>query len=1078
MHNARSVNMISRPPASSQVSKSEVDESFVEEPRKFREYQLQKRIGSGHSAQVFLARDVRSEWLVALKVVPKSKGLCQHIRQEQAIQRFVDRKDPARTFLLPLLSSFHDSENWYLTTQYLGGQDMAIQLGAARKFPEDRARFYAAELVVTLEQLREARIIHRDIKPANILFTAEGHLRLTDFGLSKQFDMINTPSSSPSPHSRDDSTSVAENDAPFTTNECLGTPAYMSAKVHLGQPYSFEADLHAVGVLLYQMLTSRLPFGAGASSSQKIRKSVLNDSVAFRAADGVSKVTQHLIQGMLAKGKDQLTLEALKDHPYFKGIAWGRIAKQIVLPPWKPLITRSSVLLQGHPVRIGESYIRSTDPHPEFSYTSPRMDSLRKVPSPTRRVANGVINFFDDVMGKNVMPPLDPTTTPPKQHVKHANELDEPSSPTDRLAHSPESIPASSRKATKPPPGIILAIPPPPGAPRKPRTPKAGPGVQPARCSSTSKNAPSGQLPSPEIRKLLSSRPRGSQAPRRLHKDISKVPVIAIHRPASDLVAEVEEPQSPCAMTPSRRMSCALEVPAPTPVQQMKVEVAAKPTARKVSGQKIPSPINRINRASKTPPRSCLKSSTPVPRMPLGDMTNINRAPSSEERRAWRAGCPTVELPPVLAANQVARRTSLVKSSPKSDSRPKLKTNSSPVQVQEGVFPRTMDRAETFDNPDASYAGTKTKPATYSPKQDSRKAQDEVDLALRPMDKAKSSEHSAASYAAANTEPVTYPRPLIKDKVAGTPNSSPTPASRHSPRSSSLGKIAESRPSMKTAVTLDEATVPVEMVSVITPAQATVSVETVSDITPAQATVPVETITSIQSRPDFSSTTVGVFPRALEQSPKLEHPALAHADIKYKPADYPRPQINEKVRHLSEQPWHPSVAKAFTLHPSSPEKAPAKASTLRQLLLPSLVLARSLDSSPPEPISAGLGLGHGNFETGTPTLTDDARNGRPSPRTVRLSQELLKAQVDDALAQARCGVYQRATCDNLPSACGADCSGTGTHHSDCLSPSAPRNVFSLAWTRFRTAFQRCPSGLTTMLEPPPDHSTDWRQKTQ
>lgn len=161
---------------------------------------------------------------------------------------------------------------------------MALELMRCRKFEENRAKFYASELVsntfssfthnsthhpqiLAIEELRERKIIHRDIKPANILFTADGHLCIADFGLSKGFavspkqdtgTMYDWLSFDVDGSCDSGSFLKAQPDADYTTNEKCGTAFYMSPEQHKGESYSFEADQWAVGALLYRMLAQRV----------------------------------------------------------------------------------------------------------------------------------------------------------------------------------------------------------------------------------------------------------------------------------------------------------------------------------------------------------------------------------------------------------------------------------------------------------------------------------------------------------------------------------------------------------------------------------------------------------------------------------------------------------------------------------------------------------------------------------------------------------------------------------------------------------------------------------------------------
>lgn len=87
---------------------------------------------------------------------------------------------------MKLQFSFQDEEHLYLIMDFINGGELFYHLQQQGKFSEDRARFYVAEIVLALDYLHKAGIVYRDVKPENILIDYEGHIKLTDFGLSKE----------------------------------------------------------------------------------------------------------------------------------------------------------------------------------------------------------------------------------------------------------------------------------------------------------------------------------------------------------------------------------------------------------------------------------------------------------------------------------------------------------------------------------------------------------------------------------------------------------------------------------------------------------------------------------------------------------------------------------------------------------------------------------------------------------------------------------------------------------------------------------------------------------------------------
>jgi serine/threonine protein kinase len=243
------------------------------------DFEMMRVLGKGCAGKVLLVRHKATADLYALKAITKRHVLAhqelQHTLTEQAVLKRMaaEGKDP---FVVKLWWSFHDRENLFLVMDFHPGGDLATQLARWGRLGRDRARFYAAEIVEGVEGLHANGVIYRDLKPENVLIGADGHIVLTDFGLSKEFPRRSnsstapstpngqrgesfanglSPSSSWSKEKSQDSSNGWLVGQPETTSTFCGTAEYLAPEVIQGLPYSFEVDWWSFGTMLYEMLT-------------------------------------------------------------------------------------------------------------------------------------------------------------------------------------------------------------------------------------------------------------------------------------------------------------------------------------------------------------------------------------------------------------------------------------------------------------------------------------------------------------------------------------------------------------------------------------------------------------------------------------------------------------------------------------------------------------------------------------------------------------------------------------------------------------------------------------------------------
>ncbi|KAI0069293.1 kinase-like protein [Artomyces pyxidatus] len=292
-----------------------------------------KTLGQGGSADVYLARDKKTGELSALKVIPKATldpGDARFTLMEQKVLRELRGSE----HILRLDASFHDSKNFYLITPFYPGGDLATLLQHQKHFSLRTVTRYAAELLLAIEILHKKKIIHRDIKPGNVLIDNHGHLVLADFGLAREFTE-DSALSEPRPD-------LHGFGRPYTTSSCLGTPEYASPELLACKPYSFEVDLWAFGVMLYEFLTGRDAFVATVSPDDptwvdNLSAHVRCDPLVFHPSDDIDPITQDFLNKVLAKKREKrLTIPQMKAHRFFTFIDWNVVCGQAKPGPWVP----------------------------------------------------------------------------------------------------------------------------------------------------------------------------------------------------------------------------------------------------------------------------------------------------------------------------------------------------------------------------------------------------------------------------------------------------------------------------------------------------------------------------------------------------------------------------------------------------------------------------------------------------------------------------------------------------------------------------------------------------------------------
>ncbi|KAJ6463370.1 kinase-like domain-containing protein, partial [Mycena sanguinolenta] len=335
-------------------------------------------IGRGATCSVYLVREKATGQLYALKQMSKFDQAAD-IEQEQAILKTITTLPDVPRSLISLVASWTDKDHFYILTPWYEGKDLSATLVNGTKFAPDRVKNYMAQLLLAVEALHSLNVIHRDLKPANIFVTKEGNVVLGDFGFSKRFRTTFMKGAEEEPPEASfevdpDATSgsflvLTFEDLTCTTSDSTGTLHWMSPAQHAGTEYSFDADMWALGLLMFRMLTGRLPFnGDDANDVDTIHVTYATEEVEFRPEDGVDPCAQDLIRGLLNKDPHQRTaLAEAKTRPYFNGIRRAPHGS-CPLAPRKPYVPEGP---RKTPLTVGAPYPNGQDDFPGFVFVKP-----------------------------------------------------------------------------------------------------------------------------------------------------------------------------------------------------------------------------------------------------------------------------------------------------------------------------------------------------------------------------------------------------------------------------------------------------------------------------------------------------------------------------------------------------------------------------------------------------------------------------------------------------------------------------------------------------------------------------------
>ncbi|XP_053710317.1 microtubule-associated serine/threonine-protein kinase 2 isoform X3 [Synchiropus splendidus] len=286
------------------------------------DFETIKLISNGAYGTVFLVRHKETRQRFAMKKINKQNLILRNQIQQAFVERDI-LTFAENPFVVSMFCSFETRRHLCMVMEYVEGGDCATLLKNIGPLPVDMARMYFAETVLALEYLHNYGIVHRDLKPDNLLITSLGHIKLTDFGLSK-IGLMSLTTNLYEGH-------IEKDTREFLDKQVCGTPEYIAPEVILRQGYGKPVDWWAMGVILYEFLVGCAPFFG--DTAEELFGQVISDVITWPDEE---EVLPQDAQDLITKLLRQNPLERLgtgsayevKQHGFFTELDWNSLLRQ------------------------------------------------------------------------------------------------------------------------------------------------------------------------------------------------------------------------------------------------------------------------------------------------------------------------------------------------------------------------------------------------------------------------------------------------------------------------------------------------------------------------------------------------------------------------------------------------------------------------------------------------------------------------------------------------------------------------------------------------------------------------------
>ncbi|XP_058025485.1 microtubule-associated serine/threonine-protein kinase 4 isoform X2 [Ahaetulla prasina] len=286
------------------------------------DFETIKLISNGAYGAVYLVRHKETRQRFAMKKINKQNLILRNQIQQAFVERDI-LTFAENPFVVSMYCSFETKRHLCMVMEYVEGGDCATLMKNMGPLPVDMARMYFAETVLALEYLHNYGIVHRDLKPDNLLVTSMGHIKLTDFGLSK-VGLMSMTTNLYEGH-------IEKDAREFLDKQVCGTPEYIAPEVILRQGYGKPVDWWSMGIILYEFLVGCVPFFG--DTPEELFGQVISDEINWPEKDEAPPPDAQDLIALLLR---QNPLERLgtggtyevKQHQFFQNLDWNSLLRQ------------------------------------------------------------------------------------------------------------------------------------------------------------------------------------------------------------------------------------------------------------------------------------------------------------------------------------------------------------------------------------------------------------------------------------------------------------------------------------------------------------------------------------------------------------------------------------------------------------------------------------------------------------------------------------------------------------------------------------------------------------------------------